>query len=47
MKSVSVRIEEIAAAETHGDDVHVKKISKECSISNTEEEELGASMPLC
>lgn len=47
MKSVSTRIEEIAAAETRGDDVRVKKLSKEISISSTEEEELGAPMPLC
>lgn len=46
MKSVGARIEEITAAEAHGDDVHVEKISKEYSISNTEEKELVASMPL-
>lgn len=45
--SLSTRIEKIAAAETHGDDVHVKKLSKEISMSNTEGEEMGVPMPLC
>lgn len=36
-----------AAAETHGDDVHVKKLSKEISVSNTEGGEMGPPMPLC
>lgn len=47
MKSVSTRIEEIATAETHGDGVHVKKLSKEVFVSNTEQEESGAPMSLC